>query len=187
MVSPTVQQGPWWLDRTVMLPILYTLIGACLGFAFGRLRDWLDARKARKSFLAAVHAELATLAEHLKGTLKDVTESKEGLEKGDCTVLHLATTFQTAIFVSQVGKLKSVADPLLIEIIRFYDELSNLERVKAHFTSVSFELTKLTTAPEDNLKAGALVSQYRTALDEIVKRINELLPIGQSLLAKIHG
>src|SRR5260370_10241140 len=107
-------QVPWWLDRTIMLPILYTLFGACLGFAASRLKDWLDERKARKSFLAAVRRELATISEHLKGTLKNATECNEGLDKGQHQVLHLATTFQTAIYTSQIGKLKSVSDPLLI-------------------------------------------------------------------------
>jgi hypothetical protein len=186
MTSPAVPQVPWWLDRAVMLPILYAFFGASLGFVFGRLKDWFDERGARSAFLEAIRVELATVAEHLKGTLKDATECNERLEKGERKVLHLATAFQTAIFISQVGKLKSVADPLLIEIIRFYDKLSNLEMVKSHFTSVSFELTRLTTAHEDYLREGPLASQYRSALDEIIKRINELFPVVQSLLAKIQ-
>ena len=79
--------------------------------------------------MAAVRVELATISEHLTGTLKDAVECREALDKGEHKVLHLSTTFQTAIYASQIGKLKSVADPLLIEIIRFYDSLSNVERV----------------------------------------------------------
>ncbi len=108
MTAPIAPQVPWWLDRTIMLPILYTLFGAGLGFAASRLKDWLDERKARKSFLAAVRVELATISEHLDGTLKDATACKEALDKGEQQVLHLATTFQTAIYTSQIGKLKSV-------------------------------------------------------------------------------
>lgn len=186
MTTPIAPQAPWWLDRTIILPILYTLFGACLGFAAGRLRDWLDERNARKSFLAAVRAELATISEHLTGTLKDAMQCKEALDKGEHQVLHLATTFQTAIYTSQVGKLKSVADSLLIEVIRFYDTLSNLERVKSRLTLISYDVLRLTETPEDIARTEPMVADYRTALEEVIKRINKLIPAAQSLLARIQ-
>ena len=130
-------QVPWWL------PIVYTAFGACLGFVFARFQGWLEKRAARKSFLLAVRVELATMNDHLKGTLKDATEYKERFDKGDRSLLYLATAFQRGIYDTQINKLKSVTDPLVIEVVQIYDKLPNLERVKSHVFSVSFELTGL--------------------------------------------
>lgn len=161
----------------------YAFFGACLGFAFARLTNWLDERKARNRFFEAVHAELATLNDHLKGTLKDATEAKEQFDRGDQRLLYLATTFQRGVYDSQISKLKTVAEPLVIEVVQFYDKLSNLERVKSHLTSVAFELTGL---QGDDERAVQLAAKYDSALKEIIKRINELLPIISGLIAKLN-
>jgi hypothetical protein len=174
-------QVSWWL------PALYTTFGACLGFILARLQSWLEKRETRKSFLKGVRAELTTIHEHLKGTLKNATEYKELFDKGARSLLYLPTEFQRGIFDSQVGKLKTVADPLVIEIIQFYDKVSNLEKVKAHFTSVAFDLTGLPTEPKENDQTAPLVAKYYSALNEIIKRINELLPIVSGLLAKLQS
>jgi hypothetical protein len=168
---------PWWP------PMLYTFFGACLGFAVTRLTNWLDERRAQKRFFAAVHTELTAINEHLKGTLKDATENKEQFDKGRPSALYLATTFQRGIFDSQIGKLKSVAEPLVIEIVQFYDKLSNLERVKSLFTSVGFELTGLKDTDE---RVAQLSPKYYSALSEIIKRSHDLLPLLSSLIAKLQ-
>jgi hypothetical protein len=173
--------APWWLDR-IVVPVFYTFFGASLGFGFGRLKDWLDARIARRTFLKAVRVELSTIHRHLEGTLRDTTEVKECLERGERRVLHLATTFQTAIYASQLGKLRDVSDPLLIDVIQFYDKLSNLERIKSRLISQSLDLTRLTENFDDALKEGPMVSLYSSGLDEVIKRINDLLPTAQSLV-----
>jgi hypothetical protein len=126
---------------------------------------------------------MITIQEHLRGTLKDVTEAKEGLEGGKAYVIHLATVFQTSVYGTQLGKLRDVSDPLILEVIRFYDKLSNLERIKSHLTANSFELRKLTVASEDNWKEGPLVSLYISALNEVIKRISDLIPQAESLIA----
>ena len=61
---PTVQNVPWWLDR-VAVPISFTLFGALLGLMLGRLKDWLDDRKAKRTFLKATRVELSVVREHL--------------------------------------------------------------------------------------------------------------------------
>ncbi len=128
----------------VAVPILFTFFGALLGFGFGRLKDWLDDRKARKAFLNAIRVELSTLRGHLEGTLKDATENKDCLDKGERKVGHLATAFLTTIYSSQLAKLKDLSDPLVFEVIRFYGNLSNLQTVKSHLTRASFDLATLT-------------------------------------------
>jgi hypothetical protein len=174
-------QVPLWL------PILYTAFGAFLGFVLTRLKDWLDERKMQRRFFAAVRAELIQMNEHLEGTLRDATENKENLDKGERRALHLLTKFQRGVYDSQIGKLNDVSDQHVIEIVQFYDKLSNLESVKARFTSISFDLTSLTETQDDNRREGPLVMQYRVALDEIIKRINELRPVLLRLIAEIQS
>ncbi len=177
-------QVPWWLDR-IVVPILFTFFGAMLGFIFGCLKDWLDQRKAKKVFLKAVRGELSAARGHLEGTLRDVTEVTDNMEKGVRVALHLATTFQTGIYSSQIGKLKDVSDPLVMSVIRFYDRLSNLERVKSRLTTVSFELATLAGAEQDSAKDLATAEHYRTTLDEVIKRINQLLSEADSLIPNL--
>jgi hypothetical protein len=96
--------------------------------------------------------------------------------------LHLATVFQTGIYSSQIGKLKSVFDPLVIEIIQFYDRLSNLERIKSRLTVVSFQLT---TGVKEDAQREATAEHYRNTLDEVIKRINLLLLAADALIRKL--
>jgi len=178
MMTPAV--APWWS------PILYTLFGACLGFALTRFKDWLDERKELKRFFAGVRVELAAMNKDLKGTLKDATENREHLDKGERQALHLLTNFRRGIYDSQIGKLKDVSSPRAIELVQFYDRISNLERVKARFNSISFDLTSLSGTHEDDPRERPLMMQYRLALDEITRRITELLPILSHLLDKLQ-
>src|SRR5262245_13137321 len=116
MSSPTPQhEVQWWV------PIIYTTFGAVLAFAFTRFQAWLDQQAARKSFLKAIRAELVMVNQHLQGTLKDASQNKEKFDSGNHTLLHLVTAFQTGIYDTQIGKLKNIADPLIIEIVQFYD------------------------------------------------------------------
>ena len=151
---------PWWLDH-IAVPTFFTFIGAGLGFALGRLKDWLDDRKAKKIFLKAIRVELSVAREHLEGTLKNTTEVRNQLDKGVPVALHLVTAFQTGIYSSQIGKLKEVFDPLVIEVIQFYDRLANLERIKSRLIAGSFELS--TGVVDDVEKAGTAV-HYRDTL-----------------------
>lgn len=164
--------------------MVYAFFGACLGFIFARLTNWLDEQKARKRFFKAIRSELVTMNEHLNGTLKDATEAKEQYDRGDHRLLYLATAFQREIYDSQINRLKTVSDPLVIEVIQFYDKLSNLERVKSHLTSIALELTGLRR--DDEQAVLQLVPKYESALKEVIKRINELLPIVSRLIAKLN-
>lgn len=179
--SPEV---PWWLDH-VIVPVIFTFFGALLGFSSGYVKELLDQRKTKTAFLRAVRAEVVTILGHLGGTLKDAMVVKERLEKGDHQTLHLVTKFHTAIYDSQLGKLKDVSDPVVIEIIRFYDKLSNLEIVKSHITLASFDLTKMTDSEEDAVRAGPIAAFYRSGLDEVIKRLNELIPAAEHIIGKL--
>jgi len=129
------------------VPILFTFVGALLGFVSGRLKDWFDDRKTKNTFLKAIRIELSVARRHLEGTLKDASETRGQLNTRAPRALHLVTAFQTGIYSSQIGKLKNVFDPLVIEVIQFYDKLTNLERVKSRLTVVSFELATESRMP----------------------------------------
>jgi len=180
MTAPPVQV-PWWIEH-ILSPGLFILLGASLGFALGRLKDSLDDRSTRKMFLKAVRVELSTMRTHLEGTLKDATETQGKLDKGAHEALQLATVFQTGVFSSQIGKLKRVFDPLVIDVIHFYDKVANLERIKSRLTTVAFELGSGAVGGE---RAGAVALQYRGTLVELIRRINLLLPEVSALIDRL--
>jgi len=175
------QQVPWWVEH-LAVPIVFVILGAALGFSFGRLKDWLDNRKRKNVFLRAIRVELLVIRRHLEGTLKDATEARGKLDQGTPEALHLATNFQTGIYSSQVGKLNDVFDPLVIEVVQFYDSLMNLEKIKSRLTVVSFDLTTGTTEAD---KIIAMAVHYRSTLDEVIRRINQLLPTSDDLIRKL--
>jgi len=72
-----------------------------------------------------------------------------------------------------------------LEIIRFYDQLSNLEIVKAHVTARSFELSALTESNGDIEKENPIGSDYVSSLEEVKRRINQLIPAADELISKL--
>jgi hypothetical protein len=173
---------PWWLDH-VLVPVGFTLFGAALGFAIGRFGNWLDARRNKHSFLRAIRVELSTVHGHLEGTLKDATDNRAILDRGQKIALHLATNFHTTVFSSQLGKLNDVTDPLVLEVIKIYADLSNLERVKARMLSASENLT--TWGSGDPNRLDALAFHYRSTLEQVIRRIEKMLPQLTLLLPRL--
>ena len=108
------------------------------------------------------------------------------LDAGKYEVLHLATTFQIGVYASQLGNLKDVSDPVTMDVIRFYDQLSNLERIKSHLTSTSIELTKLSKdSAEDIQKGETIVYFYASALGEVIMRVARLVEMANNLIARL--
>jgi hypothetical protein len=178
-------QTPCWVNN-VAAPAFFVFLGAALGFLAGYIRDYLDSRRVKKAFLKAIRVELSTLHTHLEGTLKDVTEVLDSLtQKGVRKALHLSTVFQTGVYTSQLGRLRDVSDSLVLEIISFYDQLSNLERVKAHVTARSFELAVLTGSNEDIERENPIACDYASSLEEVLRKINQLIPATIILISKL--
>lgn len=120
---------------------------------------------------------------HLKGTLKDAEDNKATLKSGAPEAFHMLPVFQTGIYSSQVGKTKDLRDSRIREIIRFYDRLSNLERVKSRMTTLSFELATLVGGETE--KKNVLGAEYSSTLDEVIRRINLLIPEAENLIEKL--
>lgn len=180
------EQMPWLVEH-IAAPAGFVLLGALLGFIAGQIKDYFDSRRIKKSFLKAIRIELTTLRKHLEGTLKDVTEVLDGLrQKGTRKALHLSPKFQVGVYTSQLAKLRDVSDSVVLEIIRFYDQLSNLEIVKAHVTARSFELSALTESNGDIEKENPIGSDYVSSLEEVKRRvINQLIPAADALIPKL--
>jgi hypothetical protein len=172
--------------RLLMLPATLVVLGAVLGFVAGQIKDYFDSRRVKKSFLKAIRIKVSTLRKHLEGTLRDVTEVLDDFrQKGVRKALHLSPKFQTGVYSSQLARLRDVSDSLILDIIRFYDQLSNLEIVKAHVSARSFELSALTGSYEGLEKENPIASDYMSSLEEVNKRINQLIPAADTLISKL--
>ena len=175
-----------WLIEHIAVPAVFLCLGTVLGFVAGQIKDYYDSQRVKKSFLKAIRIELVTLRMHLEGTLKDVTEviddfSQKGLRKA----LHLSPRFQTGVYTSQLGRLRDVSDSVILEIIRFYDQLSNLEIVKAHVTARSYELSALTESSDDTERETPIASDYVGSLKEVIRRIKQLISAADALIPKL--
>ena len=64
-------------SRSVAIPVIFTALGAALGFVASQLRDELKARRDKKAFLRAVGMELDALSIQLTDSLREVKNSAE--------------------------------------------------------------------------------------------------------------
>lgn len=136
--------------------------------------------------MEAIRIELSTLRKHLEGTVKDVTEVLDDFrQRGTRKALHLSPKFEIGVYTSQLARLRDVSDPVILQIIRFYDQLSNLEIVKARVASHSYELSALTRSSEDIEREAPIASDYVGSLEEVIRRINQLIPAADELIKKL--
>lgn len=117
-----------WIQSFV-IPILFTFFGAALGFVASQIRDDRNAKRAKQSFMHAVGMELDALGNQLDATFLEVTDSTARVTRSSGAGPHFAFKLRTSVFTSQLGKLRDVADPLMIEVIHFYSDLGTLERI----------------------------------------------------------
>lgn len=183
-MTPCAQSG--WLLEHVAAPAFFVVLGTVLGFATGQMKDYVDSRRVKRAFLKAISIELSTLRMHLEGTLNEVTKVLDDFkQKGIRKALHLSPKFQTGVYTSQLARLRDVSDSFILEIIRFYDQLSNLEIAKAHATARSFELSVLTGSNEGIERENAIADDYVSSLEEVSRRIKQLIPVANGLIKKL--
>jgi hypothetical protein len=58
----------WWAERLV-IPVIFALVGAGIGFGVGQITAWLERRRTKRSFLRAIRLELMGLQEQLQASL----------------------------------------------------------------------------------------------------------------------
>src|SRR5690348_11848543 len=101
------QQIPWWADH-LLLPIVFIVVGAALGFVLTWLKASLDAKAAKDAFLAAIRSELSSLRDQLAKSSDTLADSMSRFRDGGSPP-HLAGTLRTTVFSSQLLKLTSLA------------------------------------------------------------------------------
>lgn len=165
------------------MPALFTALGAGLGLAAGWVKESVDDRRAKKAFLKAIRVELLEMHRHMAGTLREASDVLEAIDAGFPQALHLGAAFQTGIYTCQIARLRQVFDPIVIEVIQFYDRLANIERIKSHLMAASLEL--VTEAKEKIRVDDARAVHYRNTLREVIRRLEQMLPAAEELIRKL--
>jgi hypothetical protein len=135
------QPLPWWVERLV-IPVIFALVGAGIGFGAGQVTAWLERRRTKRTFLRAIRLELLGLREQLQASLDEVEASKERLQRNIATPPHLVGTIRNTVFNSQLGRISDLSDPLIIEIIKLYSDLPVLLQIIGALNQHSMELSK---------------------------------------------
>jgi len=135
-----------WLHE-LAIPALFTLLGAGIGFFTGELRDDRKAKRDKRAFLQAIGMELDALGKQLDASLHEVRDSTDRVRGNSQTGPQFAAALRTSVFTSQIGKLRDVGDPLLIEIIHFYSDLGTLEKTVETANDVGAEFSRADIFP----------------------------------------
>lgn len=157
-VPPPAPEPFSWL-RELFVPALFTIIGATLGLFATQIRDELQAKRAKRSFMRAIGLELDALGDQLDASLYEVKGSAQRARDGGSGP-RLAASLRTSVFISQIQKLRDVDDSLMIAIIHFYSDLGTLEQVIDSVNALSAEYNRA-NMPSDqtsNARAGLLSS-----------------------------
>lgn len=133
-----------WL-REFAEPAFFTLFGASLGYVATLVRDERKAKRDKQAFLRAVGMELDALSAQLDASLTEVRGSTDRLQGGASTGPQFAAALRTAVFVSQVAKLRDVDDPLLISVVHYYSDLGTLQHVLEIVNGLSAEFGRADT------------------------------------------
>jgi hypothetical protein len=141
-----------WL-REVGIPALFLVLGTGFGAGLSFVAsEKLEARKAKRdaqkekrakdSFLRAVGMELDALSDQLDGSLHEVKASTDRVTGGSGTGPQFAAALRTAVFTTQVAKLRDVDDPLLIAVVHYYSDLGTLQHILEMVNDLSAEFTR---------------------------------------------
>jgi hypothetical protein len=164
-------QPPWWADR--VFGLVSVMVGAILGFLAAQAKDWLDARRSKQSFLTAVANELSTVKKQLQRSHDELTDAQGRFnERG--TPPQFAGVLSTTVFANQVAHLKSLSDPLVLDVVNFYSTLPVLEGIGKLINQEANEYLKLTEAHQRDHSAIRLRSALRVMLEEIERYLRNL-------------
>jgi hypothetical protein len=130
-----------WL-REFAVPAFFTLFGAALGYIATLIRDERKAKRDKQAFLRAVGMELDALSNQLDASLYEVKGSTDRVNGGSPTGPQFAAALRTAVFTSQVAKLRDVDDPLLISVVHYYSDLGTLQHILEMVNDLSAEFTR---------------------------------------------
>jgi hypothetical protein len=160
-----MQAQPSWFHE-ILIPAFFTFFGAVLGFFASQVRDAWNARRAKKSFLLAVGMELDALDAQLDASLREVSSSEERVKAGG-TGASFAGVLRTSVFTGQIGKLRDVDDPTMIEIIHFYSDIGTLERILDIVKDLDAEHARTTSDVQKPVVRARLLSALRVLQEQL--------------------
>ena len=160
-----------WL-REFAVPAFFTLFGAALGFLASYLlekqkakREEQNAKQAKDSFLRAIRMELDALGDQLDASLYEVKASTERAKSGIGP--QIAATLRTSVFTTQLGKVRDVADPLMIQVIHYYSDLATLQEIIEGVNNLGAEFNRAEAGPrlgaQNRLLSGLRVLEEKIA------------------------
>jgi hypothetical protein len=141
-------------------------------------RDERLAERVKPAFLRAIDMELGALGSQLDGSILNVNLARRELATGNGHSPHWALALRTAVFSSQLPKLRDVDDPLLIEIIHFYSDLGTLQQVLEGANKMSDEYNSLdpfsTQRSTIQPRLLSVIRVFEERLNESAKQLNGL-------------
>ena len=164
----------------MIIPAFFTVLGAAVGFFFGQVKDWLQARRNKKAFLEAICTELSLI----KTELEDAGKAADGFLLRLQVAGHapqLVPHWGTTVFNTQLGKLGNVADDLTAETIQAYALIGRVDRIVEFVNENSREYTG---ARAGNEKAEAQ-DRLKSALMVLGEEIAKTVPKIGTLLKKL--
>jgi hypothetical protein len=176
-----------WL-REVLVPAIFVLIGSVLGFFATLLtdnrkakRDDLKAKRAKESFLRAIGMELDALGNQLDSSLYEVKDSARRVGSGGVGP-NFAAALRTSVFTHQIGSVRDVDDPLMIEVIHFYSDLGTLEQIFEGVNNHSAEYNRFPQGSDDRAMFRSRITSGLTVLQEQISGFGRRL---RALRAKL--
>jgi hypothetical protein len=167
--------------REFAIPALFTFLGAVIGFLSSQLRDSWEARRNKKTFARAIGMELDALGTQLDDTLNEVRDSAARVDARG-TGPQFAYSFRTAVFTSQLGKLRDVDDPLMIRIVHFYSDLGTLQHILESTNDLSAECSR---TPELRGERDAVRSRLSSSLTVLQREITGFAKRLKALRSKL--
>jgi hypothetical protein len=172
-------QPSWWISGLV-IPAFFTVLGVAVGFFFGQIKDWLQARQNRNAFLEAVGTELRLIRQNLEdaGKYAEILVVKVQVAG---YAPQIIPKWGTTVFDTQLGKLGNVADKLVIDTVQAYALVGQIDRIIGFVNDHSREYVR---ANAGNEKADAQ-SRLKSSLMVLVEEIAKAVPTLQALIQKL--
>lgn len=169
-----------WLHG-VVIPILFTVFGTVIGFFASQVQDDRRARQAKKAFLRAVGMELDALDVQLDASFREASESAQRVKGGDSTGPRFVGNPRRSVFDGQIGKLRNVDDPMMIEIIHFYSDLAIVEKAFEAANEFGAEYTRTASDVQRPSAQARLLSALRVLQEQISGFRRRLKPLRAKL------
>ncbi len=192
-MAPDPTPVPWWVN-SIVLPTIFLFWGATIGFAATWVRDRLDARNAKKAFMKAIRRELAALDQQLSTAIAEVEEASRKLDESR-HLSQFGISFRTAVYSTQLGKLKNLDDPILLEIVAVYSDISSLDEIVAVVNQQSMYVQPLRpgiileTGPVEQVRMASLYTEGLNRVGStcrvLIERLRALQPAVHTLLGKL--